>query len=112
MAKAFQPQVATANDLLTGDVVYLAADGEWTRELAGALVARTPDDAQAILAQADQPAKVVGAYLVAVEPGLTGPRPSHFRERFRLLGPSVRADFRNTNVTGPSTTDDIPAGII
>ena len=35
-ARSFTPCVLTANDLLEGDVVYLAPDGAWTRRLGSA----------------------------------------------------------------------------
>ena len=36
MAKPFTPKVVTANALIEGDVVYLAADDSWSRELSQA----------------------------------------------------------------------------
>ena len=89
MARAFLPKVATANDLLEGDVIYFTAQGTWTRHLAEAQVAESPEAAEALLAQADRfPGAVVGVYLadVRVEDGV--PVPNHFREAFRTRGPS------------------------
>ena len=33
MPRAFTPKVITANALIEGDVIYLAADDSWTRDL-------------------------------------------------------------------------------
>ena len=44
MAKAFQPSVITANDLLKGDVIYLCGT-EWVRDLAQAEVLTDEADA-------------------------------------------------------------------
>ncbi len=94
MSKSFDPQVVSANDLYDGAVVYLTADGGWSRLIGEAAIARSPDDAQALLARADQPARIVGPYLVAVTGDAPEPSPLHYRERFRITGPSIRAEFR------------------
>ena len=86
MAKAFHPSVVTANHLLDGDVIYLTADDQWTRELAKA--ERIEDEAHAqlrLLHAQSQPDVVVGAYLAEMA---EGPEPTHFREDFRRTGPS------------------------
>ena len=92
-AKAFAPQIVSANDLFVGDVVYLTPSGTWTRDIRQAGVAKTGAEAEALLAVAiAQPEKVIGPYLVDVGPGAQ-PRPTHFRERYRDLGPSNRPDL-------------------
>lgn len=95
MSKTPTPQIVSANDLLDGDVVYLTNFGDWTRLIEEAAIALTSNAADALLAAADQPDKVVGPYLVPVDQSDDGPVPRHFRERFRVDGPSVRADFRD-----------------
>jgi Protein of unknown function (DUF2849) len=90
------PVILLANDLLDGEVVFRAETG-WTRNPAQALVAISAamadflqDEATAAMAGN----RVVDAYLVAVT--LTGqgqPVPTHFRERFKVLGPSIRTDL-------------------
>jgi hypothetical protein len=95
MPKVFVPQIVSANDLLEGDVVYLCADGGWTRHLSDAAVATDAEGAAALLAAAvAQPGRVVDPYLsdVAIEPGAS-PRPLHYREIFRTRGPSNRPDL-------------------
>ena len=94
MAKYFKPKIVSANDLFAGDVVYLDTKGGWTRDLRGAAVATTEDEATALESRAGQPGRVVGPALVDVtldDDGL--PFPSHFREKFRDRGPSTRPDL-------------------
>lgn len=94
MVKDFHPKIVSANDLLSGDVVYLDATGAWTRALRDAAVARTPDAADELEAASHQPDKVVGPYLLDVRIDDRGwPVPSHFREKFRDRGPTIRTDL-------------------
>lgn len=88
MARAFVPKVATSNHLLEGDVIYYTGKG-WSRSLADAAVARTPDEAEALLAEAGAyPLETVGAVLTDVDMSTGVPTPMHFRETFRTRGPS------------------------
>jgi hypothetical protein len=89
MSKPFTPKVVTANALLEGDVIYLTADDQWSRQLADAEVIE--DEAHGdlrLLLGNSQPDAVVGVYLIDVvlEDGI--PQPTHFREEFRTRGPS------------------------
>jgi hypothetical protein len=95
MSKNPALQVITANDLLSGDVVYLATNGHWQRPLQGAVVADTADEANRLLAIATpQEALVVGPYLAEVTRDAAGRlAPVHYRERIRTLGPSNRPDL-------------------
>ncbi len=78
-----------ANDLLTGEVVFLAADGRWVRDLSEAELILDPAPAASRLRQAtSRTDQVVGLTLVDALPGPAGPTPSHFRERIRATGPS------------------------
>ncbi|MCI4678910.1 DUF2849 domain-containing protein [Rhodoblastus acidophilus] len=90
------PAILVASDLLEGEVVFAAEQG-WTRDLRQALVASDELAAQALErfgATEFLHAKVVDPYLVAVETGADGaPRPRHYREVLRALGPSVRPDL-------------------
>lgn len=90
MARKFNPQIATANHLLEGDVVYFTETGAWTRALGEAAIAETPDAAADLLERAEAfPNEVVGVYLADVALDAAGrPQPTHFREDFRLKGPS------------------------
>ena len=90
MPRAFTPKVVTANHLLEGDVIYMMASGEWTRDLAEAelLTDEAVADERLITAQ-QQTAVTVGAYLADAKAGDDGsPAPTHFREEFRRTGPS------------------------
>lgn len=88
MAKPFQPKVATSNHLLEGDVIYFTRPG-WTRHLREAAVATTPEDAEALLQEAQNyPLETVGVELTTVDLSTGKPTPTHFREDFRTKGPS------------------------
>ena len=87
MARIKAPVVITANDLLSGEVVYLDASHRWSAELNVAKVFSTINEAEAELGDACSEADVVGAYLAEVTEGtLIAPR--HYREGFRHKGPS------------------------
>jgi hypothetical protein len=90
MARKFQPQMATGNDLLEGDVVYFTSAGDWSREIGDAALAVNPEAADDLLARASEfPNQVVGVYLVEAAIDDCGrAAPSHFREEFRTRGPS------------------------
>lgn len=89
MARAFTPKVVTANALLEGDVIYLTAAGDWTRDLSQAALLTDETDAQQRLLEAtQQPDVIVGAYLADATNGDDGIQTSHFREEFRRTGPS------------------------
>jgi hypothetical protein len=82
-------QIVTANDLRSGEVVYLRFAHSWTPELTKASVITDRDLARASLAFAEGQANVVvGAYLSDVITEADGPKASHFRETFRSTGPS------------------------
>lgn len=94
--KILLPAILLANDLLDGDVVFWTATG-WSVDPADARVAHDEAEAgrlQEIAAEALSHGAVVDAYLVDVtlrEDGL--PVPNHFRERFKIAGPSIRPDL-------------------
>lgn len=90
MAKPYKPRIATGNDLREGDVVYFTAAGGWARVIWEAAVATTPEAAEDLERRAAKfPNEVVGVYLVEVALDAEGrPAPDHFREAFRMRGPS------------------------
>lgn len=89
MPRAFTPKVVTANALLEGDVVYLTADDQWTRDLKQAELITDEAVADLRLLEAERrAAEVVGPYLADMVAGDGGPEPTHFREDFRRKGPS------------------------
>ena len=87
------PRIATANRLHDGLVVFLDADGDWTRELRAARIAQ--DDAEAAELETEAAAAVaanlvVAPYLIEVEAhNGSGLVPVAHRERMRVGGPSV-----------------------
>lgn len=88
MTRPFAPKVATTNHLIEGDVIYFTRPG-WTRHLAEAAVAHTPEDADALLAEASRhPGETVEVTLADVDLSSGVPAPAHFREAFRARGPS------------------------
>lgn len=90
MSRVALPAVVTANDLLSGDAVWLTPGGNWSRSLADAEVIDEAARAGALLDRAaGQPGSVVGPYLAAIRPGPLGPRPVEFRERLRARGPAI-----------------------
>jgi hypothetical protein len=89
MSRRFTPKVVTANALLEGDVVYLAADDRWVRDHTEAELIDDEAHAQLrLLAAQGREAEVVGPYLADAVAGPDGPEPVHFREAFRTRGPS------------------------
>ena len=87
MARIKAPVVITANDLLSGEVVYLDASHRWSTELSVAKVFAAIEDAESELSAAFNEADVVGAYLAEVTEGALV-TPKHYREGFRHKGPS------------------------
>jgi hypothetical protein len=108
MAKAFVPKIVSANDLMEGDVVYLAAGHVWSRNIADALIASDEHEAEALLHKGEaRQDLIVGAYLLDVAIAEDGtPSPTHFREKYRLNGPSIdylapqKQDFAGTALQG------------
>ena len=87
MSRIKAPVVITANDLLSGEVVYLDAAHRWSIELSAAKVFEVADEATNELNVMAQEADVVGAYLAEVTVGASV-TPRHYREGFRQRGPS------------------------
>ena len=88
-------QVMTANRLLDGEVVFLAAHG-WVDAIDSATVAVTPEETKALDAlgrQAMAVNEVVDAYLIDVAAEEGRIRPLKLREYLRTVGPSVRTDL-------------------
>lgn len=99
MPKPFTPKVITANALLSGEVVYLTADDQWSAHLSEADLLTDEADAQVRLLDAEKRSdEVVGVYLVDMAPGANGPEPTHFREAFRRTGPSNYAHGKQADL--------------
>lgn len=91
-------QIITANDLKTGLVVYLAADGDWTTALRESRVLADAAEAGTVLARAETTAvrQVVAPYLIDVVHEDGALRPARFRETIRAEGPTIPSDFSET----------------
>ena len=89
--KVTGPMVITANRLGDGAVVYRAADGTWTKDLAAAaVVTTTPAVLELLAAATTEKVVVVDAYAAPVH--LTPQQqvlPGNLRERIRSSGPTV-----------------------
>ncbi|NCO86856.1 MAG: DUF2849 domain-containing protein [Rhodobacterales bacterium] len=95
----FTPKVVTANALIEGDAVWLTADDRWTRDMREAELLEDEADAAIRLLHAQaQRNVVVGAYLADAKAGRDGPEPTHFREAFRMRGPSNYAHGKQVEV--------------
>ena len=87
MSRIKAPVVITANDLLSGEVVYLDASHRWSIELSAAKVFEVVEEATIELDAMAKEADVVGAYLAEVLVGASI-SPRHYREGYRQRGPS------------------------
>ena len=75
MATLFKPQIVTSNHLLEGDVIYFKAPA-WTRNIEEAKVARSPEEAEKLLAAAKAyPHETVGVEFTEVDVSTGVPRP-------------------------------------
>lgn len=90
--------VITANDLLSGEVVYLTASGKWSPEHSNAILFDETVMANArLVGVQSSDNSIVGAYLAGATQGINlAPSPVHFREIFRTKGPSNRALGKQT----------------
>lgn len=100
MPRRFTPKVVTANDLMQGDVVWQTADNTWTRDMSKAEYLDDESLANLRLIEAEsQPHLVVGPYLADAKLGENGPEPTHFREEFRVSGPSNYTSGKQTEAS-------------
>lgn len=88
MSRAFTPKIVTANELTSGDVIYLTADDSWSLHHHAAELIEDEAHAQMRLLDGQRAKIAVGAYLADAKAGPNGPEPVHFREGFRARGPS------------------------
>ena len=88
MAKIKRPCIVSANHLLTGETIYMTADG-WSADIAEVLVGQ-PADADALLTRARAEGGIaVGPEVSEVVLTDDGPVPAHRREIIRRDGPTV-----------------------
>lgn len=91
-------QIATANRLTDGAVVFLGYDGLWTRRIDEARLAEREDDLAELQREATSSDECVGAYLIDVEVRLAEGAgryvcPTKFKERIRAFGPTTHPTF-------------------
>ncbi|HEY4544967.1 MAG TPA: DUF2849 domain-containing protein [Pedomonas sp.] len=86
------PQVMTAYDVPTGDVVYWRGDG-WTRDVREAVAFDDATLAEAASTRDAVAQKVMDHYPIDVELKDGKPWPTRYREVVRASGPSVRLDL-------------------
>jgi len=91
----------SANELLSGDVIYLTSTGDWSRSLSDALCV---DDKSAVASKVQQleaeQNRVLGPILVEARVNPDGTLAlQHFRDRFRESGPTHRSDLPRTGHT-------------
>ena len=89
-------QIFNGNDILSGRVVYLTKDGDWSEEIADAVTFETPEDEarlKQIVDAAFEARRVVDVLPIEVSVENGAIRPVVYRERIRALGPSVRPDL-------------------
>jgi Protein of unknown function (DUF2849) len=87
--------ILTANRLRDGAVVFLNFDGDWVQTLAGAVIARSPDELRGLEARGVHDAArnlVVDPYLAEMREVAGALQPLRQRERLRLTGPSILGD--------------------
>ena len=85
-------QAITSNRLIDGAVVYLSAEGAWVPSIASAALAESEDAAAGLTAAGERAVAervVVAPYLIELERGPDGIRPTRYREQLRALGPSM-----------------------
>ncbi len=106
MSKTQVEKILIANDLLTGEVLFMGKDG-WVLDNADAQIATSPEDqvslnAQGVAGMASN--LVVDAYLVDIKRDADGvPQPLHYRELMRTKGPSNRLDLGKQAELGNQT---------
>ena len=82
------PVILTANDLRSGEVVYWSAQLGWQATIDLAEIFRDISVAQALVSENDDPLRIVGPYLASVRIENGRIVPGHYREVFRMSGPT------------------------
>lgn len=98
MPRAFKTSILTANDLLSGEVVYYQGAQKWSPNLQDAQVFKFEEEAETALKSVHEN-EVVGAYLSEVSVNDNIISTLHFRETFRATGPSNYYHGKQTHVS-------------
>lgn len=96
--------VITANRLADGLVVFFSPPGNWSTDISAGHVTSSEDAERTLhrmLSDTEVSTYVVGPYAIEVETLGGDVRPIRYRERIRLIGPSVetRARTETSNVS-------------
>jgi hypothetical protein len=94
-------RLLTANDTLTGDVIWWTGKG-WSLQLADAVALGA--DGDALLAETVAAETVNDPAIIEAQAGAP-PRPRTMRERIRGFGPTVRADLARADAPHPDAAD-------
>ncbi|WP_163272393.1 DUF2849 domain-containing protein [Chelativorans alearense] len=89
-------KLLTANRLIDGEVVWLAADGHWAEDITEAEIARDEEAIERLERTGREAAarnEVVDVNLIDVEFVDGAIRPIRLRERIRAAGPSIHPDL-------------------
>lgn len=93
--KAQKPDcyILTANDLISGDIVYWGQNEAWTKQFSNSLSILTEEDKdklEQIGKQEENNNIVVGAYIISLQKQADGRLyPLALREQHRIQGPSI-----------------------
>ena len=82
------PKVVSANDLVTGAVVFLDASGNWVPAIGAAAPFADRDAAEVALLAARQ-ASIVDPFVVDQKDGQEGPAAMTLRNAIRAYGPTI-----------------------
>ncbi len=99
------PQIVSANDLATGAVVFLDAQGRWANTIEAAAAFADRDAAEVALLAAPQ-AVVVDPFVVDRKAGKDGAAAMTLRNAIRAYGPTI--DYKPSAST-PSASSSGPA---
>jgi len=89
-------KILTANDLLSGGVVFATREGNWSPFITQAELSsdsQTEDRLVAVGNQSVDTQTIVGPFLIDINIENGIPVPKRYREQLRVSGPSVRTDF-------------------
>jgi hypothetical protein len=92
-------KVVTANDLLTGEVVYYTLDRQWSVSLDEAHAVEGQEALNLLTEAALDEGSAVGPYLMDVKEDLTPSGRGRLRELIRETGPSIHPEFARAKGT-------------
>lgn len=89
MTRAKHPQILTAYNLASGEILYLDQAGNWQPDIGAAWIFDEAERADTALGVEQGRIELVDPYLVEVSLETGRPVPVEFRERFRTEGISL-----------------------